>query len=105
MNIQDAAGWTPLHEACNYGQVKIAEILIEAGAHIDDRGGPKCDGITPLLDAACNGHLEMINLLLNKGASPFARSNQVISKVHNEAPSKAAFRGRREKLVNSYDKK
>ena len=77
VNIPDAAGWSPLHEACNHGQIEAVRVLIELGANIDDRGGPSCDGITPLLDAASNGHLELITLLLDKGASPLAKTNQV----------------------------
>lgn len=77
VNIPDAAGWSPLHEACNHGQIEAAKILIDAGANIDDRGGPNCDGITPLHDAASCGHLEVIDMLLDNGASPLVRNNQV----------------------------
>ena len=67
-----------MHEACNHGQIEAAKILIDAGANIDDRGGPNCDGIPPLLDAASCGHLEVIVMLLDNGASPFARNNKVL---------------------------
>lgn len=30
-------GWTPLHEACNYGNYSIAQELIKAGANINAR--------------------------------------------------------------------
>lgn len=66
-----------MHEACNHGQVEVAKVLIDAGANIDDRGGPECDGITPLHDAAACGHLEVMEMLLDNGASPLARTNQV----------------------------
>lgn len=86
MNVQDAAGWSPLHEACNQGNVEAARILIESGAHIDDRGGRLCDGLTPLIDAALNGHTETMNLLLDKGASPLARDNKVTYQFKGPMP-------------------
>ncbi len=39
MNTRDNCGWTPLHEACNYGFLETARILIESGAQVDDPGG------------------------------------------------------------------
>ncbi|KAK9510961.1 hypothetical protein O3M35_005628 [Rhynocoris fuscipes] len=75
IDVKDFSGWTPLHEACNHGHVKVAKVLIAKGAAVNDRGGPHCDGVTPLLDAASNGSLECIELLLSHGASPLMRTN------------------------------
>ena len=39
--------------------MEIVSYLIEKGARINDRGGEQCEGITPLHDAASNGHFEV----------------------------------------------
>ena len=49
-------GWTPLHEACNYGYSSVARELLGHGA---DVGAVGMDGDTPMHDAAVNGHLEV----------------------------------------------
>ena len=49
-------GWTPLHEACNYGHVQMAELLLKHHADSHARG---MDGDTPLHDAVINGHLKV----------------------------------------------
>ena len=58
-NVRDHCGWTPLHEVANHGHVEIAKLLIKAGAHVNDPGGSKCGGVTPLHDAACCGRLKI----------------------------------------------
>ena len=52
----DLSGWTPLHEACNYGHIQVATLLLRQCANINARG---MDGDTPLHDAAINGHMEV----------------------------------------------
>ena len=32
MNVQDYAGWTPLHEACGTGNTEVGELLLQHGA-------------------------------------------------------------------------
>ncbi len=50
------SGWTPLHEACNHGHVKVVSLLLKHRADVNARG---MDGDTPLHDAAINGHVEV----------------------------------------------
>lgn len=71
-NVRDNCGWTPLHEAANHGFVDIARLLINAGANINDPGGPACKGVTPLHDAASCGNFSVMNLLIDKGADIYA---------------------------------
>ena len=47
------SGWTPLHEACNLGNVDVAKQLLKAGANVNVLGyGDE----SPLHDAAINSH-------------------------------------------------
>ena len=50
------SGWSPLHEACNYGHQKIVETLVEAGADVNV---PGYEAITPLHDAVINDHVKV----------------------------------------------
>lgn len=60
-------GWTPLHEACNYGHVKVASLLLKHRADVNARG---MDGDTPLHDAAINQHIEVSSSLLAHNLLP-----------------------------------
>ena len=104
LNPRDYCGWTPLHEACNYGHLgepgpgtdatgrirqgfwKLAHIprptdivrfLLDHGAAVDDPGGQGCEGITPLHDALNCGHFEVAELLIERGASVTLRTRKV----------------------------
>ncbi|KAM3928619.1 tonsoku-like protein [Leptodactylus fuscus] len=69
LNPRDYCGWTPLHEACNHGHLDIVQLLLDRGAHINDAGGPLCEGITPLHDALSSGNFHVAQLLIKRGAS------------------------------------
>ncbi|KAF8777205.1 tonsoku-like protein [Argiope bruennichi] len=69
VNVRDNCGWTPLHEAVNHDAPEIVEYLLDHGADINDRGGPGCQGITPLHDAACCGLIHIMRMLISRGAS------------------------------------
>jgi ankyrin repeat protein len=62
---------TALHIAANLGHLAIAETLLNAGAFVDSRANL---GITPLITAAVNGNLEIIRLLVQRGATIHARA-------------------------------
>ena len=53
-----AIGWTPLHEACNYGHKRVVLLLLKHGANVNAKG---MDGDTPLHDAVINVHLEVLH--------------------------------------------
>jgi len=51
--------------------------LLKHGANINDTGGQYCDNITPINDAAINGHFEAVEIMLDAGANPNIASSQV----------------------------
>lgn len=67
LNGKDNAGYTPLHEACTRGHVKIARILLQYGANVN-QAAP--GGISSLHEAVENDHIEVCRLLLAYGADP-----------------------------------
>lgn len=77
MNARDFSGWTPLHEACNFGAVEVVEALLENGANVNDPGGEFCDRITPLHDAATNGQTDVMQALLQYNPNILAKNSQV----------------------------
>ena len=70
-------GATLLHVAAEYGEVEAAHVLLDAGTPVDARAGERPDGVTPLFHAAAsyeNFGLEMLRLLLERGADPNAEA-------------------------------
>jgi ankyrin repeat protein len=68
IDMKSTNGNTPLHICCRNdwkGHMDIIKILINAGADINARTEY---GFTPLYLAAANGHLEIVKLLMSKGA-------------------------------------
>uniref|UniRef100_A0A8B9L4R7 Ankyrin 3 n=1 Tax=Astyanax mexicanus TaxID=7994 RepID=A0A8B9L4R7_ASTMX len=60
-------GYTPLHVACHYGNVKMVHFLLKNQAKVNAKTK---NGYTPLHQAAQQGHTHIINLLLQHGAAP-----------------------------------
>jgi ankyrin repeat protein len=60
INERDANGYTALSRACQEGHAPVVRLLLERGAD------PTLDreGSSPLITAACGGHLEVVRLLL-----------------------------------------
>ena len=54
-NAQDNAEWSPLHEACNRGNLGVVRLLYKHGADIHLKGFGRD---TPLHDAARNGQIK-----------------------------------------------
>ena len=55
----------------------MVRCLLDNGAAVNDGGGAHCGGQTPLIDAATNGHLDVVKLLVERGAEIRARDAQV----------------------------
>src|ERR1700712_5496980 len=69
-NVMDSQkGFTPLHLAAKYGNIKVARLLISKDAPVDAQGK---NNVTPLHCAAHYDHVNVALLLLEKGASPHA---------------------------------
>lgn len=56
---------TPLHLACHQGHLKVARLLLEAFAPVDDRDEA---GTSPVHLSAQKGHSDVVRLLLQCGA-------------------------------------
>ena len=61
----DEHGFYPLHKVAWFGDVELANRLLDLGAQVDARN---FGGNTPLHLAAFRGHMAMIRLLLTRGA-------------------------------------
>lgn len=92
-------GFTPLHIAAKYGQLKVAKLLLQKEANPDIQGK---NGLTPLHVATHYNHVSVALLLLNNKASPHATAKVkqlfVVSLSYNwsnilvEAPCGSVFR-------------
>ena len=70
LNIPNAKGNTPLHEASYEGRVRNAAVLIYLRADVEAVNDSTLrGGLTPLLAAAEYGHLALVRLLLQEGAN------------------------------------
>ena len=58
--------------AASSGDVRAAEVLLEAGADIETKGS---NGETAVIAAALNGHAPVVELLLEAGADPDVQAN------------------------------
>ncbi|GFS20367.1 ankyrin repeat domain-containing protein 32 [Elysia marginata] len=91
VNVRDAIGWTPLHEACNHGSLKCVELLLQfVPKSFNSQGNRTADDqehgfyssnilkkadlnalgpqdITPLHDAVMQNHISVCQLLLQYG--------------------------------------
>jgi ankyrin repeat protein len=70
VNLPDAKGYTPLHEAAEANDFKMARLLIDNGA--DVAKSQQSHRITPLILAIRAGAKEIVELLLRHAADPSA---------------------------------
>lgn len=65
INMQDQAGWAPLHYAAFENRLKNAQMYLDDGADINIQDDMK---LTPLHLAAWQNHTDMVQMLIDKGA-------------------------------------
>jgi prolyl 4-hydroxylase len=73
INVRDANGWTPLHEAVRKGDKTTVELLLDRGAEINARTGIESEGGS-ILWLAKNTHgpdHDIIQLLVTRGAKEY----------------------------------
>lgn len=68
VSARDRDGSTPLHCASWKGHADVAELLLEAGAHVNDHNENTHWGTTPLHAAAHGNRRAVAQLLLARGA-------------------------------------
>ncbi len=56
-----------MHWAADRNQTEAAKLLVDAGATVDAQNK---DGMTALMIAASHGNIELVRMLLAKGANP-----------------------------------
>lgn len=69
VNIQDAAGWTPAHNASIHGRTEFLKVLLDNGADMDARNVYR---ETPLHIAALYGNIDIVKVLVTRGADRYA---------------------------------
>jgi ankyrin repeat protein len=77
-------GWTPLHLAAFWGNKEIVLLLLESGAILDMPSKSKASfGNSPLQAAIAMQQIEIVELLLSKGANPnFTQEPGSLSPLH-----------------------
>lgn len=66
----------PLHSAAAARSVPIARLLLEHGAPVNARQGGGDSGFTPLMEAAFNGQVDMVEILVDHGADRHLRDEE-----------------------------
>ncbi|RLM98318.1 ankyrin-3 [Panicum miliaceum] len=81
--VRDANKRTALHFAAREGCTDVCQFLIDQlGLPVDPRDD---DGETPLIHAACQGHLHTVKYLLDHGADPSVASSLGATALHHAA--------------------
>jgi ankyrin repeat protein len=71
-------GFTPLHIAAKYGNIKVARLLLQKDANPDCQGK---NGLTPLHVATHYNHVNVALLLLDNKASPHSTAKVSTNKI------------------------
>ena len=85
VNIRDKRICAPLHVACYYGRLKIAQVLLDRGAMtmaVDDQGKTPLHQVSQgnfeSLETGCH----IVGLLLEHGADPNTQDNNLETSLH-----------------------
>ena len=66
IDARDVDQRTPLHDACDNGNMEVTMALVDRGADIDSRTVAQR---TPLHDACAKGNMEVTMALVDRGAA------------------------------------
>lgn len=88
VNKKNVYGWTLLHHAAAHGQSEMTRVLLSVGADFIGRDNA---GWSPLLVAAYNGHVDIVQQLLQAGAGSKAELNK--GNERGDTPLSWACRG------------
>ncbi len=77
-------GWTPLHLAAFFGQRECVELLLNAGAKLNERSSNAMQNM-PLHAAAPGRHADIVRILLERGAWVNARQHGGWTALHAAA--------------------
>lgn len=86
VNSVSADGWTPLHLAAFFGCKECVELLLKAGAGVNERSQNAMQNM-PLHAASARRHAEVARLLLEGGAWVNARQHGGWTALHAAAQS------------------
>jgi ankyrin repeat protein len=89
VNAYNQEGWTPLHAAASGGFPALVALLLDSGARINSPN--KRTGATALNEAAFRGQVEVVRLLIRRGADINERDREGASPL-----DEAAWRGFRD---------
>ncbi|XP_023322579.1 uncharacterized protein LOC111696970 isoform X16 [Eurytemora carolleeae] len=82
MSSTTKKGFTPLHLAAKYGNIKVAKLLLGKETEVDAEGK---NGVTPLHVAVHYDNTALALLLLERGASPHAAAKNGYTPLHISA--------------------
>jgi len=71
-------GSKPISVAAIRGLVSDVQTLISAGTNVNERGE---HGYSPLHEAVAQGHLEVVKLLIRRGADPSLKNDDLVTPV------------------------
>ncbi len=80
-----------LHIAADAGNLDTVKFFIEIGASVDPQSS---NGVTPLISAAAQGNVDMINLLLDWGANPNIEADKDTNRLVTPLIAAAAVNSR-----------
>ncbi|MGB7555195.1 MAG: ankyrin repeat domain-containing protein [Candidatus Korobacteraceae bacterium] len=82
VKARGADGFTPLHLACFFGQLKAAEILVRHGA---DTNAVSPSRIAIIHSAAASRNADLLKLVLEAGANPNSQQQRGYTALHEAA--------------------
>jgi len=97
------SGWTPLHYACTEGHLAVADYLLSKGGKVDALSE---SDTTPLMMAVRSGNIQLVRLLLDRGADLQIRNHQGFSAIDvaelfNQEEISKGLRSRWERLYKT----